>query len=104
MSVKTGQSWSAHTLSTFPGTQLGPTAFLGFTMLSARLTSCSGKVSTQEPAAGGAGESEQDVFASKQFSSSANEAFVLVGMAAVGMDRFPRSGPPLSSCRPAWRS
>ncbi len=39
MSVKTGASWSAHALSTFPGTPSGPVAFLGFTARSTRFTS-----------------------------------------------------------------
>ena len=45
MSVKTGASWSAHALSTFPGTPSGPVAFLGFTARSTRLTSSTTTVS-----------------------------------------------------------
>jgi len=41
MEVKTCESWSAHALSTFPGTPSRPAAFLGFTTaLSTCLTSC----------------------------------------------------------------
>ena len=36
--VRISESWSAHALSTFPGTPSGPAAFLGFTDLSAPLT------------------------------------------------------------------
>ena len=39
MLVNTNASWSAHSLSTFPGTLSGPAAFLGFTDLSTRFTS-----------------------------------------------------------------
>lgn len=39
MLVKTAESWSAQTFSTFSGTLSGPAAFLRFTDLSTRLTS-----------------------------------------------------------------
>lgn len=45
MLVKTRESWSAHVLSTFPGTPSGLVAFLEFTALSTCLTSCSATVS-----------------------------------------------------------
>ena len=45
MLVKTGASWSAHALSTFPGTPFGPVAFLGLTARSTRLTSSTCTVS-----------------------------------------------------------
>ena len=43
--VKTSASWSAHVLSTFPGTPSGPVAFLGLTARSTRLTSTTSTVS-----------------------------------------------------------
>lgn len=50
-----GKSWSAHALSTLPGTLSGPAAFLGFIARSARLTSCSLTVSGVELGGGGVG-------------------------------------------------
>uniref|UniRef100_A0A8C7YUY7 Chromodomain helicase DNA binding protein 3 n=1 Tax=Oryzias sinensis TaxID=183150 RepID=A0A8C7YUY7_9TELE len=38
--VKTWESWSAQARRTFPGTPSGPAAFLGFTLLNIRATSC----------------------------------------------------------------
>ena len=78
--VNTAASWSAHSLSTFPGTRSGLVAFLGLTDLSTRLTSCSCIVNGQELEAGGDCTSGAGLFTSKQakkqFSSSASEASV----------------------------
>lgn len=56
MLVKTPASWAAQSFSTCPETPLGPTAFLGFTVLSMRLTWYSSTLRALLLWAGGCGE------------------------------------------------
>lgn len=80
MAVKKRESWFQHALSTFPGTLMGPAAFLRFTTLRNGLTSCCCIVRAGLTVARRGGE--QNLLASnrakKLISSSASRAAFVV--------------------------